>query len=122
MTRRVVPPGDIARYWEARHVGRTIRDAASLVGVHYNTALNWEKKAKDATLEHKHATLGLMKASRAVGHHGSKDHTAHMMAATEELNGPVPLHLLNERATQRVGRFRLFPQGVFGACAIKLAG
>jgi hypothetical protein len=114
MTRRVVPPGDIARYWEARHVGRTIRDAASLVGVHYNTALNWEKKAKDATLEHKHATLGLMKASRAVGHHGSKDHTAHMMAATEELNGPVPYHLLNERATRGLEDFDYFRRVYLG--------
>jgi hypothetical protein len=114
MTRRVVPPGDIARYWEARHVGRTIRDASSMVGVHYNTALNWEKKAKDATLEHKHATLGLVKASRAVGHHGSKDHTAHMMAATEELNGPVPLHLLNERATRGLEDFDYFRRVYLG--------
>lgn len=114
MTRRVVPPGDIARYWEARHVGRTIRDASSMVGVHYNTALNWEKKAKDAALEHKHATLGLVKASRAVGHHGSKDHTAQMMAATEELNGPVPLHLLNERATRGLDDFDYFRRVYLG--------
>lgn len=117
MTRRVVPPGDIARYWEARHVGRTIRDASSMVGVHYNTALNWEKKAKDATLEHKHAKLGLVKASRTVGHHGSKDHTAQMMAATEELNGPVPLHLLNERATRGLEDFDYFRRVYLGRAA-----
>jgi hypothetical protein len=108
MTRRSVPPGDVARYWESRHVGRPIRDSAKLAGVHYNTALNWEKKAKDARLEHQESSIGLAKASRSVGHKGTKDISAQMLAAAEELNGPVPYELLNERAKRGLDDFDYF--------------
>jgi hypothetical protein len=114
MTRRVVPVADIARYWEQRHTGRPIREAAKIAGIHYNTALNWEKKAKDNELAHKQAKIGLQKQSRSAGHHGTKDVAERMLAAAEELNGPVPYDQLNDRAKRALEDFDYFRRVYLG--------
>ena len=42
--RRQVPPQDVARYWQARASGMSIKDAAKISGIHYNTAQKWDAK------------------------------------------------------------------------------
>ena len=49
--RRQVPPQDVARFWQARASGMSIKDAAKIAGVHYNTAQKWDAKKKAAKAE-----------------------------------------------------------------------
>jgi len=49
--RRQVPPQDVARFWQARASGMSIKDAAKVAGVHYNTAQKWDAKKKAAKAE-----------------------------------------------------------------------
>lgn len=114
MTRRWIPPETIARYWELRHRGHTIRDSAKTCGIHYNTALKWEQKARDAAYEHKQEKIGLAKQKRSTGSHGTKDYVADALAATDELNGPIPLADLNERAKQALEDFDFFRRVYLG--------
>jgi len=114
MTRRWVPPETIAKYWETRQIGMPMREAAKRAGIHYNTALKWEKKARDAAYEHKTEQLGLAKATRATGGKGTKDHVTQALAATEELNGPIPLDMLNERARRGLDDFDYFRRVYLG--------
>lgn len=114
MTRRYINPEEKARYWLLRQHGHPIRDAAKTAGIHYNTALNWEKKARDATYEHKMEKIGLAKAQKSVGSHGTKDHTATALAMAEEVNGPIPYNQLNERAKQGLEDFDFFRRVYLG--------
>ena len=49
--RRQIPPQDVARYWQSRAAGMSIKDAAAIAGVHINTASKWEAKKRKAAAE-----------------------------------------------------------------------
>jgi len=46
--RRQVPPQDVARYWQARASGMSIKESAKIAAVHYNTAQKWDAKHRGA--------------------------------------------------------------------------
>jgi hypothetical protein len=46
--RRQVPPQDVARYWQARASGMSIKESAKIAAVHYNTAQKWDTKRRVA--------------------------------------------------------------------------
>ena len=46
--RRQVPPQDVARYWQARASGMSIKESAKIAAVHYNTAQKWDAKRRVA--------------------------------------------------------------------------
>ena len=60
--RRQVPPQDVARFWQARASGMSIKDAAKIAGVHYNTAQKWDAKKKQAKAELERGLRDLVKA------------------------------------------------------------
>ena len=55
--RRQIPPQDVARYWQSRAAGMSIKDASAIAGVHINTAAKWEAKKRKAAAEIQLATV-----------------------------------------------------------------
>jgi hypothetical protein len=55
--RRQIPPQDVARYWQSRASGMSIKDASAIAGVHINTAAKWEAKKRKASAEIQLATV-----------------------------------------------------------------
>lgn len=65
--RRQVPPQDVARFWQARASGMSIKDAAKIAGVHYNTAQQWDAKKRKAQAELEIAKLDGAKIRKGQG-------------------------------------------------------
>ena len=55
--RRQIPPQDVARYWQSRAAGMSMKDAAAIAGVHVNTVAKWEAKKRKAQAEIKLAEV-----------------------------------------------------------------
>ena len=49
--RRQIPPQDVARFWQARASGMSIKESAKIAGVHINTAQKWDAKKRKVRAE-----------------------------------------------------------------------
>jgi hypothetical protein len=103
MTRHNVPAEDVALYWEQRAVGKTAREAAKAAGIHYNTALKWEKKARDVR-----ARVALDNKELAVIPRGGAQRKQAADHLTDDLNGPIPKDALIPRARKGLEDFDFF--------------
>jgi hypothetical protein len=114
--RRQVANEDKIRFWEARAAGITITEACKIAGIHYNTGQKWDSKRRRLQAELEVAQVEEKKAGYKANRGGSQ-----LDQIRAELDSIAELPPVRTRETW-LGRLRLFPQGVFGACAVAVAG
>jgi hypothetical protein len=100
----------VARYWELRAIGWNIQNAAREIGVHVNTASNWEKKARNA----REATRAHTREIAAALEGGMQRSKARREAFTDDLNGPIPLSALCAEARKGLDDFEYFRRVYLG--------
>jgi hypothetical protein len=118
--RRQVPPQDVARFWQARASGMSIKDAAKIAGVHYNTAQKWDAKKKIAKAEIEVGKLEQGTARKKVG--GVQADAWAKVMDVSDLPPVIPYDRLIRGSTARACGLRLFPQTLFGSYPVAVAG
>jgi hypothetical protein len=104
--RRQVPPQDIARYWQARASGMSIKDSAKIAGVHYNTAQGWDAKKREAKAELEIAKLDGGKNRSKVG--GVQADAWAKVMDVSDLPPVIPYDRLSEEAQRGLVDFDYF--------------
>ena len=99
--RRQVPPQDVARFWQARASGMTIKDAAKIAGVHYNTAQGWDARKRKAKAELEIAKLDGAKIRKGEG--GVQNDAWQKVMDVADLPPVIPADRLSDEA-QQIGR------------------
>jgi hypothetical protein len=111
--KRRIPEQDKVRFWHALSSGMTIREAAHLAGIHYNTALNWVRKrdvlaANKELAEFDEKTKGSKKSGKTT--------VQIAQDIADSMGSPpvVPTHLLCERAQRGLVDFDYFRRVYLG--------
>lgn len=104
-TKRQVAPEDKAKFFALISAGRTIKDAAALAGVHYNTGANWMKKAKLLESRRKEAEH---KVSSGAGAGGQQRRAFVDFLEAIDLPSAVPVDRLSPEARRGLEDFDYF--------------
>jgi hypothetical protein len=110
--RRQVPPQDVARFWQARASGMSIKDAAKIAGVHYNTAQKWDAKKKIAKAEIEVGKLEQGTARKKVG--GVQADAWAKVMDVSDLPPVIPYDRLSEEAQRGLVDFDYFRRRYLG--------
>jgi hypothetical protein len=110
--RRQVPPQDVARFWQARASGMSIKDAAKIAGVHYNTAQKWDAKKKQAKAELEIGKLEEGKTRSKVG--GVQADAWAKVMDVSDLPPVIPYDRLSDEAKRGLEDFDYFRRRYLG--------
>lgn len=110
--RRQVPPQDVARFWQARASGMSIKDAAKIAGVHYNTAQKWDAKKKAAKAELELAQLEGKKLRKKEG--GVQAEAWQKVMDVSDLPPVIPYDRLKPEAQRALVDFDYFRRRYLG--------
>jgi hypothetical protein len=100
--KRIISPEDRALFWQAMGSGVTVREAARIGGISYNTALAWSNKAKQTSVE--------LEAAKQASGKPQGGHGAIMQDNMINRNMPpvIPNGRLSERARRGLEDFDYF--------------
>ena len=106
--KRVISPEDRALFWQAMGSGVTVREAARIGGISYNTALAWSNKAKQTSVE--------LEAAKQASGKPQGGHGAIMQDNMINRNMPpvIPNGRLSERARRGLEDFDYFRRVYLG--------
>ena len=110
--RRQIPPQDVARFWQARASGMSIKDAAKIAGVHVNTAQKWDAKRRTAQAELKIAELDGQKVRKKEG--GVQADQWQKVMDVADLPPVIPFDRLSEEAKRGIADFDYFRRRYLG--------
>lgn len=106
--KRVILPEDRALFWQALTSGVTLREAARIGGISYNTALQWRAKAKSTKAEKEIADL---EGTKPQGGHGALNRDNMIM---RDMPPVIPSGRLSPRAAQGLVDFDHFRRVYLG--------
>ena len=111
MGKRTVPVEDVARFWQARAAGLSIREASKVAGINYNTGQRWDAQKRKAVAEVKAAEYDETKLKAIDGHRAA----AKIVQEVEDGLPPViPASRLSPRAKKALDDFDYFRRVYLG--------
>ena len=105
--RRAISAEDRALFWQALQSGVTLKEAARVSGISYNTALKWSAKAKQTSLELEQVKMVVTKPSG--GHAVEKDRVV-----MKDMPPVIPTSRLSPRAQRGLEDFDYFRRVYLG--------
>jgi len=110
--RRQIPPQDVARFWQARASGMSIKDAAKIAGVHINTAQKWDSKKRKVKAELELANLDGAKVRKKEG--GVQADAWQKVMDVSDLPPVIPYDRLKPEAQRALTDFDYFRRRYLG--------
>jgi hypothetical protein len=83
MGKRQVPVEDVARFWQARASGLTIKESSKVAGINYNTGQRWDAQKRKAVAEAKIAEFDEVQAK-------AKDYNRTALKIVQEVEDGLP--------------------------------
>jgi hypothetical protein len=105
--RRTISAEDRALFWQSVHSGVTLREAARIAGISYNTALKWKGKAEQTSAELEQAKL--LATTPSGGHAIEKDRVV-----MQNMPPVIPAGRLSARAQRGLEDFDYFRRVYLG--------
>jgi len=114
--RRVIPPSDIALFWEARAAGRSIKESASIAGLHINTGTKMVARQRKLAAELELADAEVTRLDRAEG--GVNKRVRNKLAESSKLPPVIPTDRLCAEAREALYDFAYFRLRYFGRVSV----
>jgi hypothetical protein len=115
--RRQIPPQDVARFWQARASGMSIKDAAKIAGVHINTAQKWDSKKRKVKAELELANLDGAKVRKKEG--GVQADQWQKVMDVSDLPPVIPYDRLKPEAQRALTDFDYFRRRYLGRVPLR---